>query len=100
MESQNPKFDLEALYALYPRRGEGKKLGMKRLESKVSSQKTYKRIEAAIRNYAQLCAKENRQRCYIKLFSTFMNNWEDYEVIEDSVSGNASMMERIEKGEL
>lgn len=65
--------DLERLYALYPRK-EGKRLGME--AAKKLSPSKLSELELAIRNYAASVAAKDTQ--YVKHFSTFMNNWEDY----------------------
>lgn len=72
---------LEAVYRLYPRR-EGKKAGLERLGRLLrdAADPTAKlaEVERAVRNYAALVVKENRDPTKIKLFSSFMGCWEDY----------------------
>ena len=73
--SFEPKFDLEKLYSDFPRK-KGKKRGMVTLARLCTSQKKYDAISKAIDNYAKYC--EDKDVSYIKYFSTFMNEWEDW----------------------
>lgn len=78
----NP-FDFETLYLRYPRRGEGKTKGMLKLKKSITSEEQFRRFETALNNYITLIEVSRRERQYIKMWSTFCNNWEDYESAED-----------------
>ena len=71
------KFDFEALYALYPRKV-GKKRGLQRCRSQITSQRRYDQLHTAITNYAATMAREGRELSYIKHFDSFMSIWEDW----------------------
>lgn len=79
----NSNIDLafDAVYKEYPRK-EGKKAGYK-VFSKLS-ESDIGRLKIAISNYKTKLRNDKTETKYIKQFSTFMNNWEDYlEPIED-----------------
>lgn len=69
----------QQVYLLYPRRGDGKKKGMIILDHICQDEQTYRRILTATKNYAEYVKLEDRERKHIKMWSTFLNNWEDYE---------------------
>lgn len=71
------KFDLEALYQNYPRK-EGKKKGLEKLQREIKTKEQYDKVLIAVQNYANECKTENRERQYIKHFSTWVSVWEDY----------------------
>jgi hypothetical protein len=68
------KFDFQDLYDMYPKKGPGKKRGMKKLETLVKSQKRYDEIKEALVKMLGL----NREKQYYPQFDTFINNYEDY----------------------
>jgi hypothetical protein len=76
-------FDFESVYQLYPRKGEGKKAGMMKLERDITTEAKFERFKKAVENYAYLCRTRGTEREYVKMWSTFVNNWEDYENAED-----------------
>jgi hypothetical protein len=71
------KFDLESLYASYPRKI-GKKKGIEKLRLLVKTQQDFDLIKKAISNYSQYCSKHVTDSKFIKHFSTFMVSWEDH----------------------
>lgn len=77
-----PKETIEAVYGLYPRK-EGKKAGIAKLERILRDSSdpmaTLREIAVAIKNYGLLCSREQREPSKIKHFSTFINNWTDYQ---------------------
>ena len=83
-----PTFDFEALYALYPRK-EGKAAGLKTCATEIRTEADFERLKTAITNYAAMCAKEGRDRGYIKHFSSFMSAWTDY---VQPVNGSAAKL--------
>jgi len=72
------KFDFDEIYADYPKKGPGKKKGMKKLERTVKSEKHYSAIKQALENLKKL----NREKQYYPNFDTFINNYEDYLEVE------------------
>lgn len=70
-----PAFDLEAIYAAYPRK-EGRKKGLARLRQLVTSRLKYDAIMGAVRRYSAQNAGTDKG--YLKHFDTFVNCWEDY----------------------
>lgn len=97
---EKPTLDFEEIYAHYPRRGEGKKAGMEKLKKSIKTRAEYERFCRAVMNYVALCNMERRDRQYIKHWSTFCNNWEDYEELEAPASGVVSQLQRVMKGTL
>ncbi|MNJ94825.1 hypothetical protein D3C87_125280 [compost metagenome] len=72
-------FDFEAPYNIYPRKGEGKTKGMAKLKKTIKKVEEYLRFLKAVENYTLLCKQNKTERQYIKHWSTFCNNWKDYE---------------------
>lgn len=68
-------FDLEAIYSAYPRK-EGKKIGIARLEKIITTQEKFDSVFLAVQNYAKQVQGTDLK--FIKLFSSFVSNWEDY----------------------
>lgn len=56
----------------------GKKAGMRRLKNICKSKKMLRRIATALDTYIDQINKDKTDKKYIKHFSTFINNWEDY----------------------
>ena len=75
--NNKPQFDFDLIYDAYPRK-EGKSAGIKKCVSKIKSQKRYDQLLLSVNNYAKKMYRENTQTNYMKLFSTFMSNWDDY----------------------
>jgi len=92
------KEDADALFAqiykAYPRR-EGRKAG-RRVFNSIEDAEKYKQLVVAVNNYAQLIAQQKTEMKYVKQFSTFMNNWEDY--IEKPDSDSDLFAKRMESG--
>ena len=78
------KEDFEKLYAVYPRK-DGKKAGITRCLSSIKSQIRYDEFKQALENYCSEIKKNKTEKKYIKQFSTFVNNWEDYLETEESM---------------
>lgn len=76
---QLPVFDLEKIYAEYPRK-EGKKKGMERLKKVVTSQEKYDQVLLATKNYRK--AKEFTEHQFLMHFSTFVGVFEDWLIPE------------------
>lgn len=72
-------FDLEAIYALYPRKGDGKAKGIERLKAQIRNRETYEQALLAARHYAEKAEAEKTPPEYIKRFDTWCNkHWRDY----------------------
>lgn len=94
------EYDFTHLYDIYPRH-RGKLDGMKKLKRTVKTIVDYRRFERAVKNYCEEVRREQLPPKYMLYWSTFCNGrWEDYVDIHKEQSGNASMAERILKGEL
>lgn len=76
-------FDIEALYQAYPRKV-GKTKGIEKLKKIIKSESDYQNVKTSIENYAGLVKAEQTDKKYIKHFSSFISNWEDYLEIEPS----------------
>lgn len=73
---------LEFAYKIYPRK-EGKLAGFKRLQKNIKTRDEIDQLVQAVKNYAELCKIEGREKCYIKMWSTFCTNWQDYVEADD-----------------
>jgi ribosomal protein S27AE len=71
------EFDFELIYKNYPRKI-GKKKGMLSCKRLVSLPESYNKLTAAVNNYAAHCKRNGVEEKYIKHFSTFMGEWEDW----------------------
>ena len=67
--------DIEALYFQYPRK-EGKTRGLAKLTKDIKCDEDLLDLEKAIENYAKATVDKERQ--YIKLFSSFATEWRDW----------------------
>lgn len=77
---EQASFDLEAVYAEYPRK-EGKAEGMALCAQKVKTPEQYEQLKRSVMNYRDLCRREKKERQHILMFSTFMGpqeRWLDY----------------------
>lgn len=97
-------FDFETPYKRYPRRGEGKAIGMRRAKLRIRSQQSYEDFCRAIDNYAYLCKTLKKDRKYTLMFSTFVGRYEDYiditeELKAKGLGGNLGLAQRILDGE-
>lgn len=72
-------FDLQQIYAVYPRKGPGKHEGLKRLKAQIKTLEAFEECLAAARNYAEKIAAEKPEKKYVMQFSTWSNGrWRDY----------------------
>jgi hypothetical protein len=85
-----PRFDLDALYAAYPRK-EGKARGMAKLRAIVSTDADYSRHKQAIANLIARIARDAIEAQYVPHFSTWVaGKWLDYaDGIPPSTRGTA-----------
>ena len=77
-------FDFKKLYAPYPKK-DGKKAGMLKLKSIVTNQQKFDDVEKAIKNYVDHIAREKLELKFVKKFSTFVNNYEDWLEVDEKV---------------
>lgn len=74
-------FDFEYLYNLYPPRpNQNKKAAFKRLASQIKTSSQYDQLQKAIFNYSNYVTVKRVEPDFIKQFSTFVNNWEEWTV--------------------
>lgn len=71
------EFDFDALYKKYPRK-EGKKTGLKTCRTRIRTKADYDRLSFAIDQYTKHLNRNGTEPRFIKLFSTFVNCWEDW----------------------
>jgi ribosomal protein S15P/S13E len=96
--------DLEAAYKNYPRKM-GKKKGMQKLQRQIKTPEQYANLCKAINNYALHCEKSQTDQQYIKHFSTFVGEWEDWiELPDDAIVKTEEekmleLMQRFDSGE-
>lgn len=82
-QNEQPVFDLEDIYKLYPRK-EGKKKGIEKLTKTIKTQEDFERVKKAVINYSIKIERESIEAKFIKHFATWVNCWEDYELIQFS----------------
>jgi hypothetical protein len=70
-------FDFDSLYQKFPRK-QGKQRGLKLCRQKIKTETAFKELELAIRNYTEYVQKNKTEQKFIKHFSTFMGEWEDW----------------------
>jgi hypothetical protein len=76
-------FDLEELYRIFPRHI-GKTKGLLRAKRAIKTQKDYDNLKLAIENYSNHVSGFEKQ--FIKHFSSFMSDWEDWIDFEEEQS--------------
>lgn len=95
--------EFERLYRRYPNH-EGKKRGMMKLKNTITSELLLHKFAHSMDNYLKLCEAKGRiQGGFVKQWSTFCNNWEDYldsGLLEETKSTNLTQLEKIAKGQL
>ncbi len=87
-------FDFENLYASYPRK-QGKSQGLKKLQNQIKTQDDFDKARLAIENYTNHCKQNSTDKQYIKMFSTFANEWQDW---LDPETGTAVAMKKKTRG--
>lgn len=70
-----PAFDFDAVYAIYPRK-EGKKKGLQRCRSQIKTRLKYDALLTAVKNYSEHVIGRDPDK--VKQFDTFIGCWEDY----------------------
>ena len=79
-------FDFENIYKNYPRK-EGKKKGFQVCMKKIQTEQNFHDLKKAVENYSKHCDIMRQEIKYIKHFSTFMGEFEDW------VNPDASLLE-------
>ncbi len=72
-EANRDEFDFISVYAAYPRK-EGRKKGLQRCKTQITTRSKYDALTRAVANYAASLTDVT----YAKHFDTFMGCWEDY----------------------
>lgn len=72
-----PEFDFESLYLRYPRHV-GKKKGLAKCHRLIDTPEKFDSLGRAVDNYAAFLKKNKAEEKFIKHFSTFMSEWEDW----------------------
>lgn len=76
-KKEQPSFDLERLYAKYPRKL-GKQKGLTKLKTQIKTQADFENLEAAIERYGAFCSRSKTEPQFIKHFSSFVSEWRDW----------------------
>lgn len=71
--------NFEAFWLKYPKKL-GKREARVRFVRDIQNQQDFNKLMTALENYKNYLAKEKKEFKYIMHGSTFMNNWEDFEV--------------------
>jgi hypothetical protein len=79
------KESLELVYRAYPRK-QGKSKGMKVAWRDLKTPSDVESLFTAIRNYRAFLEKNHTSSQYVLMFSTFMNQWEDWLDLEHGSS--------------
>lgn len=79
---ERSEFDFEKIYAEYPRK-EGKKKGFEKLRKIITDPAIFSNVMQSVINYAAICKRDGTERKYIKHFSTFIGEWEDFLEVPD-----------------
>ena len=83
VKTTHNKFNFDTIYQEYPKKV-GKKIGMERCKKYITTQDQYSNLQSAVKNYTKHCSLEGLDSKYIKHFSSFMNSWEDWIILEDT----------------
>lgn len=87
------KFDFESIYKSYPRL-QGKKIGLERCKRFIKTEKQYGELIRAVNNYSKYCSQEKLELRFVKMFSTFMNEYEDW---TDDSAGSLNITKKEEQ---
>lgn len=68
---------IDEAYSVFPRK-EGRSKGYEKLKATIKSKDHWNEFVGALENYIKKIDAENPEIKHIKLFSTFVNSWEDY----------------------
>lgn len=96
---KEPIQELEQIYQLYPKReNTNKKRGMQNLLAKIKTPEQVAEFERAVRNYADYCKQKKIEPVFVKQFSTFTNNYEEWITVEKIVT-KTTLQRWQEKGD-
>lgn len=70
-------FDFDLAYSNYPRK-EGKKRGHERLKAKIKTKEQFDNLVISVNNYSRYCETHTKEIQFIKQWSTFCGEWEDW----------------------
>lgn len=70
-------FDLDLLYAKYPRKV-GKEKGLAKLKAQIRTQADYEAVGIALNHYVQYCQANQSEQRFIKHFATWVSEWRDW----------------------
>jgi len=86
---------IEELYkSSYPKKM-GKTRGMPVIRKKITSEEKFQDFKKAVENYAKWCKNQSTEIKYIKLFSTFVNEFEDWIVMPEEPSTGSRPIQDI-----
>jgi len=68
---------IDEAYSVFPRK-EGRSKGYQKLKATIKNKDHWNQFVSALENYIKKIDAENPEIKHIKLFSTFVNSWEDY----------------------
>lgn len=86
------KFDLESVYDAYPRK-QGKTKGLQKLKTQIKNSEQFDLLKKSISNYKSFLVRKKTEPQFIKIFSTFCNEWEDW---VDERSGEINLVQKQE----
>ena len=92
----NAHFDFEAVYQNYPLK-KGKSRGMKKIQREIKKPEDFERFSRAVENYAG--EVKNTEPRFIKHFSTFVAEWEDWAEYK-SITSLDRAMQFLGEGEI
>lgn len=81
--------DFESAYFLYPLK-KGKSKGIKKISKEIKTQEDLDLFVVAIENYKKDLAKNKTDLKYVKHFSTFCAEWQDWANYDESLNDNTS----------
>lgn len=74
---QTENFDFESVYAAFPKQV-GKKKGISRLKAQIRTQEDFVAVTLACANYVAYCQRQKLEHRFIKHFSSWTSEWEDW----------------------
>lgn len=96
IRNNNAHFDFEAVYQKYPLK-KGKSRGMKKIQREIKRPEDFERFSRAVENYAG--EVKNTEPRFIKHFSTFVAEWEDWTEYK-SITSLDRAMQFLGEGEI
>jgi len=96
-QPESHQLNLEDIYKKYPRKI-GKTPGMRKAKQMIKGHSDLIRLDAAVDNFANFHKTKGTEIGFIPYFSTFMNQWEDWVLLEEKVispNSHRDLAERI-----